>query len=148
MCRAVRLSQVAGVLGLVLSCLAMAPPLVSYALHQEWSVLHPVLTLGKEMLEKEHQKEVITKSTLENLKSFLDGFGENTNFTAIFVVAVASVNIFLDVFMLIGSCCNVSCLLLPWLILSMLKLIIIWIPTVIFFSLLGVYLYVQVAKSY
>ena len=144
MCRAVWLSQAAGVLGLVLSCLAMAPPLVSYTLDQEWSVVHPVLKLCKEMLEKEHQKEVITKSTLENLKSFLDGFGENTNFTAIFVLAVALVNIFLDVFMLIGSCCNVSCLLLPWLILSMLKLIIIWIPTVIFFSLLGVYLYVQV----
>jgi hypothetical protein len=147
MCRADQLSQVAGVLGLVLSCLDMAPPLVSYALHQEWSVLHPVLTLGKEMLEKEHQKEVITKSTLENLESFLDGFGENIHCTGIFVVAVASVNIFLDVFMLIGSCCNISCLLLPWLILSMLKLIIIWIPTVIFFSLLGVYLYVQVAQS-
>ena len=147
MCSAVRLSQAAGVVGLVLSCLAMAPPLVSYALDQEWSFIQPVLKLCKDMLEKERQKAVITKSTHENLQSFLDGVGENTNFTAIFVVAVASVNIFLDVFMLIGSCCNVSCLLLPWLILSMLKLIIIWIPTVIFFSLLGVYLYVQVAKS-
>ena len=37
-----------------------------------------------------------------------------------------------------------SCLLLPWLIVSMLKLIIIWVPVVIFFALLGVYLYVQV----
>ena len=147
MCRAVRLSQAAGVVGLVLSCLAIAPPLVSYALDQKWSFIQPVLKLCKDMLEKERQKAVITKSTHENLQSFLDGVGENTNFTAIFVVAVASVNIFLDVFMLIGSCCNVSCLLLPWLILSMLKLIIIWIPTVIFFSLLGVYLYVQVAKS-
>jgi len=143
MCGALRLSQVAGVLGLVVSCLAIAPPLVSYFLDSEMSLVQPVLKLMQEMLDSEHRKEVITKSTLENLKSFLDGFGENTKTTSIFVVAMASVNIFLDVFMLIGSCFNISCLILPWLILSMIKLIIVWIPTVIFFCLLGVYLYVQ-----
>jgi len=95
------------------------------------------------MLEKEHKKEVISKSTLANLKDFLSGFGENIEFTSILIITMSSLNIFMDIFMLIGSCCNVSCLLLPWLILSMLKLIIIWIPVVIFFALLGVYLYVQ-----
>ena len=78
MCRAVRLSQAAAALGLVLSCLAMAPPLMSYTLGQEWSVVQPALRLCKDMLEKEHKKEIITKSTLENLKSFLDGFRVKT----------------------------------------------------------------------
>ena len=39
-------------------------------------------------------------------------------------------------------------MILPWLVLSMLKFILISIPAVIFFSLLGVYLYVQVIISY
>jgi len=130
-------------MGIILSCLAIAPPLVSYFVPHEFSLVQPVLKVMQDMLEKEYKKEVITKSTLENLKDFLSGFGENIGFTSILIISVASLNIFMDVFMLIGSCCNVSCLLLPWLILSMLKLIIIWIPAVIFFALLGVYLYVQ-----
>ena len=109
-CRAVRLAQVAGVMGLVLSVLAIAPPVVSYYTDHEWSVVQPGIQLLQDLLENEYQKEIITKSTLENLKSFLSGFGENIGFTTVLVVTVASLNIFMDVFMLIGSCCNVRSL--------------------------------------
>ena len=106
-CGAVRLAQVAGVMGLVFSVLAIAPPVVSYYVDQEWSVVQPAIQLLQDLLENEYDKEIITKSTLENLKSFLSGFGENIGFNTILVVTVASLNIFMDVFMLIGSCCNV-----------------------------------------
>lgn len=142
-CGSVQLSQAVAVLGLVLSGLAIAPPLVSHYVTKEWSVVQPSLIFLQDLLEKEYQKQTITKTTLEDLKIFLDGFGENIEFTAVFVVVVASINICMDLFMLIGSCCNVSCLLLPWLILSMVKLIFLGCPSVIFFSLLGVYLFVQ-----
>jgi len=142
-CRSVRLAQAAGVMGILLSCLVITPPLLSLVLEDDLALVQPVIHFIQELLEQEHKKEVITKSTLENMKDFLSGFGENIEFTSIFIISASSLNIFMDIFMLIGSCCNVSCLLLPWLILSMLKLIIIWIPVVIFFALLGVYLYVQ-----
>jgi len=142
-CHCIQLSQAVGLLGLVLSSLAIAPPLVSYYVDQEWSIVQPTLEFFQEMLEKEYKNQAITKSTLENLQSFLEGVSENTQFTGVVVVCVASINIFLDVFLLIGSCCHVSILLLPWLILSMVKLIFLGCPAVIFFSLLAVYLYVQ-----
>ena len=106
-CRAVLLSQAVGLMCLILSSLAIAPPLMSYYVDHDWSVVQPALNMMMEMLEKEYQKQAITKSTLEDLRSFLDGFGENIEFTAVLVVVVASINIFMDVLMLIGSCCNV-----------------------------------------
>ena len=109
-CGAVRLAQVAGVMGLVLSVLAIAPPVVTYYADHELSVVQPGIQLLQDLLENEYQKEIITKSTLENLKSFLSGFGENIGFTTVLVVTVASLNIFMDVFMLIWSCCNVRSL--------------------------------------
>ena len=44
--------------------------------------------------------------------------------------------------------CFLSCLLLPWLVICMLELITIAVPATIFFSLLGVYLYFKVNKSF
>merc|ERR1712038_503741 len=52
-------------------------------------------------------------------------------------------NILLDFFLLIGACCGVRCLVVPWLLVSMLQLILLGCPTVIFFSLLGTYLLLQ-----
>ena len=40
-----------------------------------------------------------------------------------------------------------SCLLLPWLVVSMVELLTIAVPATIFFSLLGVYLYFKVNRS-
>ena len=89
-CQAVRLAQVAGVMGLVLSVLAIAPPIVTYSLDHYFSFVQSGIQLLQDLLENEYQKEIITKSTLENLKSFLSGFGENIGFTTILVVTVAS----------------------------------------------------------
>ena len=111
-CRTVRMAQAAGVIGILFSSLAMAPPVVSYFVDPEWSFVQPALDFLQESLEKEYRKDVIKKSTLESLKSFINGFGENLNFTAIFVIIMSSMNIFMDLFMLIGSCCNVRYILL------------------------------------
>ena len=54
---------------------------------------------------------------------------------------MASVNIVTVIMLIIGSCCHLSGLLLPWLVVSMLELICVAIPATIFTSLLGVYMY-------
>ena len=41
-------------------------------------------------------------------------------------------------------CVCARCLVVPWLLVSMLQLILLGCPTVIFFSLLGTYLLLQV----
>ena len=64
-CRSVRLAQAAGVMGIILSCLAITPPLVSFFMEDELSLVQPVINFIQELLEKEHKKRVITKSTLE-----------------------------------------------------------------------------------
>ena len=63
---------------------------------------------------------------------------EQTSYVSL---TMASVNIVTTIMLIIGSCCQVSCLLLPWLVVSMLEFICVAIPATIFTSLLGVYMY-------
>jgi len=91
----------------------------------------------------EYHKKSITLTTLESLQGCLNTLGENAIFGSLSVVACAGTNVLLDFLLLVGACCRVRCLLLPWLILSMLQLILLGCPTVIFFSLLGTYLLLQ-----
>merc|ERR1712088_627455 len=64
----------------------------------------------------------------------LDGVANNVGIGSLVVVIVASANVFVDILLLAGACCRTRCLLLPWLILSMLELVVLGCPTVIFFS--------------
>ena len=111
-CQAVRMAQAAGIIGILFSSLALAPPIVSYFVDPEGLFVQPAVDFLLDMLEKEYRKDAIKKSTLESLKSLINGFGENLNFTAIFVIIMSSMNIFMDIFMLIGSCCNFRYILL------------------------------------
>ena len=63
---------------------------------------------------------------------------EQTSYVSL---TMASINMVTTIMLIIGSCCQVSCLLLPWLVVSMLELVCVAIPATIFTSLLGVYMY-------
>ena len=101
------MAQAVGVVGLLFSGLAIAPLIVSYYVDMEWSVVQPSVKLMHEMLENEYQKQVITELTLENLTSFLEGFTRNIETAVVAIAVLGSFNIFMNVFMLTGSCCNV-----------------------------------------
>ena len=100
------LARAVGVVGLLFSCLTLAPHIVSYYVDLEWSVVQPAAKLMQEMLENEHQKQVISKLTLENLKSFQEGFSWNIETAVVAIAILGSFNIFMNVLMLIGSFCN------------------------------------------
>lgn len=142
-CNSVCLTRGVAVLGLVVSGLVVAPPTFAFFSGRDMSILLPFLGPLQEWLQNQYQHKALTKSSLEDLQALLNGFGENAGLGAAVVVSVAVANIIMDIFMLIGSCCNVRCLLLPWLVLSMMEIIILGCPTVIFFSLLGTYFLAQ-----
>jgi len=130
-------------LGILVSGMVIAPPAYAFITGRDMSILLPFLGPMQEWLQAEYQEKAITKNTLEDLQTLLNGFGENAGLGSLVVVVVASANIIMDIFMLLGTCCNVRCLLLPWLVLSMMEILLLGCPTVIFFSLLGVYLLAQ-----
>ena len=61
---------------------------------------------GQESLEREHQKERITDRTLEYLHSCLQVMEENAVYVSISFLVFGAVNIALDFFLLVGSCCK------------------------------------------
>ena len=61
----------------------------------------------QEKLLVEYHKKAITLSSLENLQGLLNSVGENAGVGALVVVCIASANIFMDILLLIGSCCRV-----------------------------------------
>jgi len=85
----------------------------------------------------------LTENTLKQLRNLLDDVGENAWLGCLVSVGVAGTNMLLDLFLLVGACCRVRCLALPWLIVSLLEIVVLGCPTVIFFSILGIYLYVE-----
>jgi len=139
-CGSVGLTRGLAVLGIIMSGLVIAPPAYAYFSGRDLSVLLPFLKTLQEKLQDEFHKKTITKTSLEDLQSLLNGCGENAGLGGMVVVCVAAANILMDVLLLIGACCHVRCLLLPWLVLAMMEIVILGCPTVIFFSLLGVYL--------
>ena len=94
--------------GLLLSGLTLAPLLASYYVDLEWSVVQPAVKLMLEMLENEYQKQVITKFTLENLNRFMEGFSQNIETAVVVIAVVGSLNMCMNLLMLIGTCCNIG----------------------------------------
>jgi len=139
-CGSVGLTRGLAVLGILVSGLCIAPVAYAYFGPADLSILLPFMKPLQEKLREEYRRKTITESSLADLQSLLDGVGDNIGLGSLVVVSVAAANILVDIFLLIGSCCRVRCLVLPWLILSMLELVVLGCPTVIFFSLLGVYL--------
>jgi len=142
-CGCVRLARCVGVGGILLSALAIAPPAYTFFSGRDHSTLLPWLNTLQERLLSEYHRKAITLTALEHLQGLLNSAGENAGIAALAVVSLAATNIVMDLFLLIGACCRVRCLLLPWLIISMVELILLGCPTVICFSLLGAYLLIQ-----
>jgi len=137
------LTRVLAILGMVASSLALAPVLYTHLTHRDHSTLLPWLSELQEVLLVEYHKKSITMTTLESLQGCLNTIGENAIIGSLVVVCFAASNILLDFLLLIGACCGVRCLLLPWLLFTMLQIILLGCPTVISFSLLGTYLLLQ-----
>jgi len=105
------------------------------------SILHSALSWLHVIPDSSHQDQVIDQVTKQELDVFIDGLIHNVEQTSVVTLSIACLNIVTNIFLMIGSCCKLSCLLLPWLVVFMLELITIAVPATIFFSLLGVYLY-------
>merc|ERR1712013_76727 len=133
-CSVVHLTRYVAVLGILVSGMCIAPPTYTYLEGRDYSTLMPGRITLQERLLVEYHKKSLTLSSLENLQGLLNCVGENAGYGALAVVCLAATNILVDFLLLIGSCCRVRCLLLPWLILSMMELIILGCPAVVFFS--------------
>jgi len=136
----VGLTRGLAVVGILVSGLCIAPVAYAYFGAGDLSLLLPFMRPVQERLREEFRRKTITQSSLADLQSLLEGVANNVTLGSLLIVTVASANVFVDILLLIGACCSTWCLTLPWLILSMLEIIILGCPTVIFFSLLGVYL--------
>ena len=91
-------------MGLLLSGLAIAPPLISYYMDQEWSMVQPAIKLTKKLLEREYKKKIIKKLTFNNLEILLDSIHKNLESAVVLVTVLGAFNFCMDLLMLIGSC--------------------------------------------
>merc|ERR1712198_269524 len=105
------------------------------------SLLQTALELLQTIPDQSYQDKVIDEITKNELNSFFEGFISNLEKSSYYTLGLACINIFTIITLLIGSCCQLSCLLLPWLVVSMLEFVCVAIPAAIFLSLLGVYMY-------
>jgi len=142
-CSALCTTRFIAVLGIVLSAAVIAGPSYLFFSGRDQSEILPLLKNLYRLLEEEYEKKILTETSLKQLRELLDDVGDTAWLGSLVSVCVAGTNILIDLLLLIGACCRLRCLALPWLILSLLEIIVLGIPTVIFFSLLGIYLYVE-----
>lgn len=127
------------IVGILMSALALAPPTYVYFMGKDYSTLMPYLPSLQRLLESQYERKIITATTMADQRQLLDDLAEHANLLAVSIGGVAVTNLFLDIVLLIGSCCKLRCFVLLWLIVMMLEILIMGCPCVIFFSLLGVY---------
>jgi len=132
-------TRVVAVIGVLVSGLCMAPPVYVYLTEKDYSTLMPYLPTLQKLLEAQYEDKKITGPTMADQRKLLDDFAEHADILAIAVFVLGATNILLNSLLLIGSCCRVRCLVLLWLVVVMLEILVLGCPTVIFFSLLGVY---------
>lgn len=142
-CGLVNTARFIAVLGILVSGLVIAPPAYVFFTGRDPSELLVFLKPLHRMLEQQYEQKAITESSLADLRQLLNDISEHAGVGTLVGVSLAGTNILLDLLLLIGTCCRIKCLVLPWLVLSLLQILILGCPTVIFFSLLGTYLLVQ-----
>ena len=86
--------------------------------------------------------------TKQELDLFITGLIDNVEQSSVVTLTIAALNLATNLTLLVGSCCRLSCLLLPWLVVSMVEVVVLAVPATIFCSLLGLYLYCKVAPGY
>lgn len=87
------------------------------------------------------EEEVIDEVTKQELDLFITGLIDNVEQSSVVTLTIAALNLATNLTLLVGSCCRLSCLLLPWLVVSMVEVVVLAVPATIFCSLLGLYLY-------
>ncbi|XP_023322382.1 uncharacterized protein LOC111696864 [Eurytemora carolleeae] len=142
-CGVVGTTRFMAVMGILYSAAVIVPPAVVFINDWDYSELLPFLKELHRLLEEEYEKKELTQNTLVQLRDFLNDISEKAGIGALVTVCVAGTNLFINLLLLIATCCRIRCLALPWLIFSMLEILILGCPAVIFFSLLGIYLYIQ-----
>ena len=83
--------------------------------------------------------------TKQELDLFITGLIDNVEQSSVVTLTLAALNLATNLTLLVGSCCRLSCLLLPWLVVSMVEVVVLAVPATIFCSLLGLYLYCKVS---
>ena len=52
-------------------------------------------------------------------------------------------NVPLNIFLIAGACCRKSCLIMPWIVITLLEHLIVGVPLIIFMGLISLYLAAQ-----
>jgi len=126
-----------GLLSLLMSSQLLLPTVLSLVLTEDSSLLQTSLS----WLHTAHANYHLDNATRQDLDIFIDGFISNVDNSSVVTLVISCVNLLTAFFMIAGSCCRLSWLMLPWLVVSMLELLTIALPATVFFSLVGVYLY-------
>jgi len=142
-CGVVGTTRLIAIVGILASAAVIGPPTYMFFTGRDQAELLPVLKHLQFMLEDAYERKELTENTLIQLRELLNSVNEKACIGALVCVSVAGLNILLDLLLLIAACCRVRCLALPWLIFSMLEILVLGAPTVIFFSILGIYLFIQ-----
>jgi len=135
-----RLSLLVSSLGLLLSSLSLLPAMMIHFKQANLGSFLPFTTTLKESLDREYQRERITGRTLDYLHTGLHILEENAVYVSVSFLVFSVVNLALDFFLLVGSCCKIRLLMLPWLLVSMLELVLLGGPLVLVTDILVLHL--------
>ena len=62
---------------------------------------------------------------------------------AFFSFLMGCANVPLNIFLIAGACCRKSCLIMPWIVITLLEHLIVGVPLIIFMGLISLYLAAQ-----
>lgn len=142
-CGSLVLTRCIAVTGILISIAVITGPAYIFFTGKDFVELLPFLKNMHRMLEEEYEEKGVTQKTLIQIRQLLNSISEHAWIGAIVGCCLAAFNIFLDLLLLIGACCRVRCLFVPWLVFSILEIIFLGVPIALFFSLLGTYLFVE-----
>lgn len=143
MCSSVGLTRCISCAGLILSALSLTPVILIHVTNKNHKLMLPFLDTIQRTAEEEFSKQRITESCLQTITYYVSYISQHAICVSLTVFVWNSVNILLDFTLLIGSCCRVRCLVLPWLIVSIIQLLILGCPLVICSSYFALYFLIQ-----
>eukprot|EP00088_Acartia_fossae_P002188 TRINITY_DN10867_c0_g1_i4.p1 TRINITY_DN10867_c0_g1~~TRINITY_DN10867_c0_g1_i4.p1 ORF type:complete len:262 (-),score=59.67 TRINITY_DN10867_c0_g1_i4:240-1025(-) len=142
-CGSIFFTRFVALTGLLISIAVIVGPAFIFISGAEFPDLMPLMKDIHKMLESEYEEKEMSQKTLIQIRQLLNSVNDNAWIGALVVMILSGCNIFMDILLLVGACCRVRCLFLPWLIFAILEILFLGVPIVIFCSLLGTYLYVE-----
>jgi len=138
-CGVVGTTRFIAVIGILLSLAVIAGPTYVFFTSQDYSELLPFLSYLHKLLSEEFERKGLTEKVQIQIRGLLNMMHSEVG--VLVTVVVAATNILMDLLLLFGACCRIRCLALPWLVFSLISILILGCPAVIFFALLGLYLF-------